>query len=126
MTGAGSEGRYDAADRVLSVGDIEAIAARVVELLDRPMPKLLKAEEVARLLAVDAAFVYAHQRELGVLRLPTKGRHPALRFDRDAVLELLRQRTDQSATAPPRRRGQPRRPEQTSVELLPYEPRSAA
>jgi hypothetical protein len=117
----------DAPATVLDAGDIEAIAARVAELLDRQIPKLLKADEVARLLAVDVAFVYAHQHELGVLRLPSKGRRPALRFDRDAVLELLRRRAEQSVPAPAPRRGRARRrTEQTSVELLPYEPRSAA
>jgi len=61
---------------VLRTDDIEAIAPRVVELLDRPTPRLLTAGELARLLVVDVAFVYAHQHELGVLRLPG-GRRPA-------------------------------------------------
>jgi hypothetical protein len=112
---------------VLGAGDIDAIAERVVELLDRPPRRLLKADEVARLLAVDVAFVYAHQRELGALRLPTKGRRPTLRFDRDAVLDMLRRRAEQPAPAPRRLRSKSRRaPEKRSVELLPYEPRSAA
>jgi hypothetical protein len=111
----------------LGAGDIDAIAERVVELLDRPPRRLLKADEVARLLAVDVAFVYAHQRELGALRLPTKGRRPALRFDRDTVLELLRQRAAPRAASPPKRRAKPPRPRTPAgVELLPYEPRSAA
>jgi hypothetical protein len=69
--------------------DIEAIAHRVVELLEAPPRKLLTVAEVARLLAVDRDFVYAHQAELGVVRLPGKGRRPALRFDRDTLLERL-------------------------------------
>jgi hypothetical protein len=40
---------------VLGAGDIEAIAARVVELLDRPLQRLLTADEVTWLLAVDVA-----------------------------------------------------------------------
>jgi hypothetical protein len=113
---------------VLAAADIEAIAARVAELLDRPPHRLLKVDEVAALLAVDAAFVYAHQQELGVLRLPTRGRRPALRFDRDAVLELLRRRAAPRASSLPRRRAKPpqRRRTPAAVELLPYEPRSAA
>src|SRR3954466_1442504 len=105
MSGAhGKEARPMAPAVVLGAGDIEAIAARVAELLDRPTPKLLKVGEVAQILGVDAGFVYAHQQELGVLRLPSKGRRPALRFDRDAVLELLRRRTEQPSPAPRRRR----------------------
>jgi len=65
--------------------DIEAIAHRVVELLEAPPRKLLTVAEVARLLAVEPDFVYAHQAELGVVRLPGKGRRPALRFDRDTL-----------------------------------------
>src|SRR4051794_21078047 len=37
--------------------EIEAIAARVAELLDRPPHRLLNVDEVATLRAVDAAFV---------------------------------------------------------------------
>jgi hypothetical protein len=112
---------------MLSAADIEAIAARVAELLDRPPHRLLKVDEVAALLAVDPAFVYAHQHELGVLRLPTRGRRPALRFDRDAVLELLRQRAAPRAPRSPRRHARPpQRRTPAGVELLPYEPRSAA
>ena len=113
--------------RVLGTGDIDAIAERVVELLDRPPRRLLKADEVARLLAVDVAFVYAHQRELGALRLPSRGRRPALRFDRDVVLGALRRPAQARAEARQVRRVHPRRaPAPRDVELLPYEPRSAA
>src|SRR3954465_7519530 len=118
-----------AAPPVAAVGgaDIEAIAARVAELLDRAPHRLLKVDEVAALLAVDPAFVYAHQHELGVLRLPTRGGRPALRFDRDAVLELLRQRAAPRAPRSPRRHARPpQRRTPAGVELLPYEPRSAA
>ena len=112
---------------VLGAGDIDAIAERVVELLDCPPRRLLKADEVARLLAVDVAFVYAHQRELGALRLPSKGRRPALRFDREVVLAALRRPAEAGVEARLMRRVRPRRaPVQRDVELLPYEPRSAA
>jgi hypothetical protein len=134
FSGAGSAARtagagttYNQPVAMLGPGDIEAIAARVAELLDRPSHRLLKVDEVAALLAVDAAFVYAHQQELGVLRLPTKGRRPALRFDRDAVLEVLRQRAAHRTPTPTRRRPTPpQRRTPPGVELLPYEPRSAA
>jgi hypothetical protein len=111
----------------LGAGDIDAIAERVVQLLDRPPRRLLKADEVARLLAVDVAFVYSHQRELGALRPPSKGRRPALRFDRDVVLGALRGPAAAPVEARPVRRVRPRRaPVQRDIELLPYEPRSAA
>src|SRR3954462_8626923 len=92
---------------MLSAADIEAIAAPVPELLDRPPHRLLKVDEVAALLAVDPAFVYAHQHALGVLRLPTRGRRPALRFDRDAGVEPLRQRAAPRAPRSPRRHARP-------------------
>ena len=107
--------------------DIEAIANRVVELLEAPPRKLLTVAEVARLLAVDRDFVYAHQAELGVVRLPGKGRRPALRFDRDTLLERLdRSHATQAQPAARRgRRAQRARDATSLVELLPYEPRSA-
>ena len=112
---------------VLSAGDIDAIATRLVELLDQPPRRLLKADEVARLLAVDVAFVYAHQRELGALRLPTRGHRPCLRFDREAVLDALGRRKQPRTEARAPRRSRSRRAlASQDVELLPYEPRSAA
>ena len=42
----------------LGAADIEAIAARVAELLDRPSHGLLKAGEIAALRAVDVAYLY--------------------------------------------------------------------
>ena len=107
--------------------DIEAIAHRVVELLEAPPRKLLTVAEVARLLAVDRDFVYAHQAELGVVRLPGKGRRPALRFDRDTLLERLdRSHATQAQPAARRpRRAQRARDATSLIELLPYEPRSA-
>jgi hypothetical protein len=107
--------------------DIEAIAHRVVELLEAPPRKLLTVAEVARLLAVDRDFVYAHQAELGVVRLPGKGRRPALRFDRDTLLERL-DRSHATQDQPPARRvrrAHRARDATSLIELLPYEPRSA-
>ena len=110
--------------------DIEAIAHRVVELLEAPPRKLLTVAEVARLLAVEPDFVYAHQAELGVVRLPGKGRRPALRFDRDTLLERLDLNHATQAQPPTRRarraqRAQRARDATSLIELLPYEPRSA-
>jgi hypothetical protein len=107
--------------------DIEAIAHRVVELLEAPPRKLLTVAEVARLLAVEPGFVYANQAELGVVRLPGKGRRPALRFDRDTLLERLDRSHVTQAQPPARRtrRAQRARDATSLIELLPYEPRSA-
>jgi hypothetical protein len=102
---AGAGTTRDRPVAMLREEDIGAIAARIAERLDRPRHRLLRVDEVAALLAVDPAFVYAHQHDLGVLRLPTRGRRPALRFDRDAVLELLRQRATRRAPTPPEAAG---------------------
>lgn len=127
MTAPADSGFSLEAPRTLAARDVEAIAARVAELLDRPTHRLMTANEVADLLSVDVAYVYAHQRELGVLRLPSAGRRPALRFDRDVILARLRPPAEQPTPAPRRGRGRARRPSaRAAVELLPYEPRSAA
>jgi len=60
--------------------------ARMAALLDHAARKLPEAVEVARLLALEAACVYTHEREPSTLKLPTNGRRPALRFDRRAVV----------------------------------------
>lgn len=68
---------------------VEAIAARVVEILDArdqvaagdsASSRLLTVGELAAELGVHASFVYEHQDELGVIRLGG-GSKPRLRFD---------------------------------------------
>jgi excisionase family DNA binding protein len=121
----GSRGGHSAHDPRAS--GHRGIAHRVVELLEAPPRKLLTVAEVARLLAVEPDFVYAHQAELGVVRLPGKGRRPALRFDRDTLLERLDRSHATQAQLPARRarRAQRARDAVSLIELLPYEPRSA-
>lgn len=83
---------------VLDRDDIERIAARVAELLDdRPPPfaRYVDAATVARLLAVDRDWVYAHARELGAIRLG--GPQGRLRFDIDQLHQTLATRSDHGA-----------------------------
>jgi len=67
----------------LDPDDVEAIAARVVELLDGASPRaprLATAEEVAEALGVTRTWVYANQKRLQAVRLGT-GPRARLRFD---------------------------------------------
>jgi hypothetical protein len=62
---------------------VEAIAHRVVELLDqrdRPAAALVDATTLARLLGVSRATVYEHASELGAIEVGA-GDRPRLRFD---------------------------------------------
>jgi excisionase family DNA binding protein len=105
---------------VLTDVEIEAIAARTVQLLreQEPFPRtgLVDAEQVARLLSVDRSWVYEHKGELGAVRLGG-----ALRFEAATVHAHVRR----SRLAPPARpaergRARPRHLEVVrGVELLP-------
>lgn len=53
-----------------------------------PAERLLTAKEVAELFNVDRGWVYAHARELGVIRIGG-GSRPRLRFDPAAVAHRL-------------------------------------
>jgi hypothetical protein len=109
----------------LSEGPIEAIAMRVVELLEsRPTgPALVDAAELARGLGVTRAWVYEHATKLGAVRLGS-GPAPRLRFDPAKVAAILEPDEPQPPpTKPARRRGRPRRPLDKPVPLLPIAPR---
>jgi hypothetical protein len=78
--------------------DVEAIAARVAELLrgvDASPTQLLTAAQVARRLGVTRATVYARADELGAVRPFGDGPKARLRFDPARVDEALRR--DRSA-----------------------------
>jgi hypothetical protein len=107
----------------LGYEDIELIAVRVAELLRGEMPepaaRLVDAATVARELGVDRDWVYAHARELGVVRLG--GEHGRLRFD------LAKIRREIACPSQPgrrtaRQRARRRRPQRRrcNVDLLPY------
>jgi hypothetical protein len=70
---------------------VEAIAARVVELLDGAAPddqvRLVDAGRVARELGVERDWVYDHAKALGAIRLG--GPRGRLRFDLQVVKERL-------------------------------------
>lgn len=73
----------------LDPDDVEAIAARVAELLrtSAGTPRYVDAAELARTLGVDREWVYAHAAELGAIRLGRpQGR---LRFDLEHVRRVL-------------------------------------
>lgn len=74
----------------LHPADVEAIARRVVDLLEhRPPaePTWLTAADVAHRFGVARSWVYEHAGELGAVRLGDAGagRRPRLRFDPDRV-----------------------------------------
>lgn len=79
-----------------------------------PAERLLTAKEVAERFHVDRGWVYAHARELGVIRIGD-GARPRLRFDpavvAQHVLPSTPGRTDQRSPAPT-----------TTLPLLPIRP----
>lgn len=74
----------------LNDSEIEAVAARVVELLRSPQlsRELVDANEIARRFGVSRAFVYDHAEDLGAIRLGP-GPRARLRFDPVEVSRLL-------------------------------------
>lgn len=104
---------------------IEAIARRVVELLERQAqaekPELVDAAELARRLGIERSWVYTHAIELGAVKLGS-GRKPRLRFDPEIAARVLHRSGEGPAADPPARSGKrarrPRRPE-GQVRLLP-------
>lgn len=77
--------------------DVEAVAARVAELLaaqptTRGGTRLVSAADAARALGVSREWVYAHVDELGGIRLGPvgPGRRPPVRFDLDRALAAFR------------------------------------
>jgi hypothetical protein len=62
-------------------------------LLESPRrERLLTAAEVARWLSVSENWVYAHDEELRVIRLPSGGQKPRLRFDPELVEGFIQER----------------------------------
>ncbi len=91
----------------LDPADIEAIAARVVEMLGdvEPRSRFVSAAELSRRLGVARSTVYERADELGAIRIGN-GPRARLRFDPKLVEERLGcQRTLRPRTAAPRFRG---------------------
>jgi hypothetical protein len=87
---------------------IEAIARRVVEILERrglQQRELVDAAELARRLGIERAWVYSHAIELGAVKLGG-GARPRLRFDPQIAAKVLRRVGNDSAAAPPTRSGE--------------------
>jgi len=121
----------------LSPASVEAVAARVVEMLREETPpatgapaapQLVDAVEVARRFTLTRGWVYDHAEELGAIRLGT-GPRGRLRFDPAKVAEALTVCSDSRGSErdtdrmpkpkAPRRR---RRVSGTERELLPIRP----
>lgn len=94
-------------DLRLDAAAIEALAARVAELLTGQLPaqppvtitpgRLLSAAEVSEWWGVRRGWVYEHAGELGAIRIGD-GERPRLRFDADRVAQRLQR---QPASPPP-------------------------
>jgi hypothetical protein len=104
---------------------IEAIARRVVELLERRgvlRRELVDASELARRFGIERSWVYSHAIELGAVKLGT-GPKPRLRFDPEIAARVLRRVDERSAADPParsgERAGQPQPDRKAEVRLLP-------
>ena len=106
--------------------DIEAVAKRVVELLQDEAPearkrpeRLVDAATVARLLGVSRATVYAKADELGAIRVGN-GKRARLRFD---ASQLLGARSSDSSGAsspgPGPRQRRRESPQRANHDLLP-------
>ncbi len=86
----------------LSAATIEAIAARVAQLInsqpDQPAV-LMDAQQIAGHFGLSRAWVYEHAQELGAIQLGT-GTRPRLRFDLATVTETLRTRHTARSAVP--------------------------
>ncbi len=109
---------------------IEAVAARVVELLheDHALPephRLVDAATLGRLLGVSRASVYEHAQELGAIRIGD-GPRGRLRFDPATALTAWQDREPHAEPQP--KQSAPRRRARTnsSAELLPIRGQEAA
>jgi hypothetical protein len=86
---------------------VEAIARRVVELLDQrglQSRELVDAAELARRFGIERSWVYTHAIELGAVKLGS-GAKPRLRFNPQIAAKVLREAGGRSAADPPARSG---------------------
>ncbi len=108
---------------------IEAIARRVVELLEKrglQNRELVDAAELAQRFGIERSWVYSHAIELGAVKLGN-GAKPRLRFDPEVAVRVLRRVGEGPAADPPTRSSeradQPQRRGDTAVRLLPVRAR---
>jgi hypothetical protein len=102
------EGREMASPRIrLDPQTIEAIARRVVELLEKrglQRRELVDAAELARRFGIERSWVYSHAIELGAVKLGS-GSKPRLRFDPEVAARVLRRADEGQEADPPARSG---------------------
>lgn len=101
------EEREMASPRIrLNPQTIEAIARRVVELLEKRglQRELVDAAELARRLGIERSWVYSHAIELGAVKLGS-GSKPRLRFDPEVAARVLRRAGEEPEADPPARSG---------------------
>lgn len=87
---------------------VDAIARRVVELLERKglqKRELVDAAELARMFGIERSWVYSHAIELGAVKLG-KGPKPRLRFDPEVSARVLRKVGVEPAADSPARSGE--------------------
>ena len=87
---------------------IDAIARRVVELLERrglQRRELVDAAELARMFGIERSWVYSHAIELGAVKLGS-GAKPRLRFDPEIAARVLQKVGEGPAADPPARSGE--------------------
>jgi hypothetical protein len=105
---------------ILDADDVEAIARRVAELLGQ-VPGPVDAHSVAAELQVERDWVYAHARDLGVVRLGD-GPKARLRFDLEQVRErVIALATTEQEPPPKKPRSRSRRagePAMAGVKLI--------
>lgn len=92
----------------LDLQTVEAIARRVVEILERrglQQRELVDAAELARQFGIERSWVYTHAIELGAVRLGS-GAKPRLRFDPQIAARVLRRVGEKPAADPPARSGE--------------------
>lgn len=123
-TSAASYKPMESAAIKLDPRTVEAIARRVVDLLERRglgKRELVDAAELARRFGIERSWVYTHAIELGAVKLGN-GAKPRLRFDPEVAARVLRRVGGEPAADPParsgKRAGQPRGSE-GRVGLLP-------
>ena len=109
----------------LDAATVEAIARRVVELLERrglQRRELVDAAELARRFGIERSWVYSHAIELGAVKLGG-GAKPRLRFDPEIAARVLRRVGGNPAVDLPtrsgERAGQPQRGRRSEAPLLP-------
>lgn len=116
----GDRARED--ERTLTGADVDAIAQRVLELVERDVGRLghVGTRGLAKRLGVSEDWVRAHASELGAVRLGD-GARGVLRFDLERVRDVLEARRVGLRPGSERQRARPRA-RKSAIALLPLPP----